>query len=74
MAKAREMFSTAQLVEICLDITKWSTQKIKVSLGLDGTDRITTNEEGLAFFQFGVDGQPAGFSAARPAAAVAGHR
>jgi AhpD family alkylhydroperoxidase len=60
---AQRQFTEAELVELCLDITKWATQKIKVSLGLDGADQLPTNEAGLSFFTFGPDGLPASFGA-----------
>ena len=60
---ARRLFTEAELVELCLDITKWATQKIKVSLGADGADRLPRNEAGMSFFTFGLDGLPASFGA-----------
>jgi AhpD family alkylhydroperoxidase len=60
---AKRQFTEAELVELCLDITKWATQKIKVSLGADGADQLAKNEAGLSFFAFGPDGLPASFGA-----------
>jgi alkylhydroperoxidase family enzyme len=60
---AIRLFTEAELVELCLDITKWATQKIKVSLGADGADRLPKNEAGMSFFTFGLDGLPASSSA-----------
>ena len=60
---ARRLFTEAELVELCLDITKWATQKIKVSLGADSADRLPKNEAGMSFFTFGLDGLPASFGA-----------
>ncbi len=31
-------FTVGELAELCLDVTKWSTQKINVALGLDAAD------------------------------------
>jgi alkylhydroperoxidase family enzyme len=62
VATARSVFSDEQLAELCLDITKWSTQKIHVSLGTDGADALPTNEQGVSFFTFGADGKVAEFS------------
>jgi alkylhydroperoxidase family enzyme len=59
---ARANFSTAQLAEMCLDITKWSTQKIHVALGTDGADAVPKNEQGLSFFGFDDFGQVTGYS------------
>jgi alkylhydroperoxidase family enzyme len=61
--QARSVFSPEELAELCLDITKWSTQKIHVSLGTDGADALPKNDQGLSFFNFSEDGQVAGFSA-----------
>lgn len=36
VADARSTFSDAQLAEWCLDVTKWSRQKVYVALGTDG--------------------------------------
>ena len=59
---ARTNYSPAQLAELCLDITKWSTQKIHVALGTDGADAIPKNEQGLSFFGFDDLGQVTGYS------------
>jgi alkylhydroperoxidase family enzyme len=59
---ARANYSTAQLAELCLDITKWSTQKIHVALGTDGADAVPKNEQGLSFFGFDDLGQVTGYS------------
>lgn len=55
-AQARAYFTDAELAEILVDITKWSTQKIHVTLGTDGADRLPINEDGVAYFAFGPDG------------------
>ncbi|CAM5401603.1 putative protein [Streptomyces alboniger] len=76
VGQARAAFSPEELAELCLDITKWSTQKIYVSLGTDAADALPKNEEGVSFFGFGEDGSVAGFSAtpeqAGPASSLAG--
>ena len=58
---ARATFSPEQLAELCLDITKWSTQKIHVALGTDGTDGLPINEDGVVLFGFQDDGRVAGY-------------
>jgi alkylhydroperoxidase family enzyme len=68
---ARRAFTTEQLVELCLDITKWSTQKVYVSLGLDGAERLPTNADGVSFFSFSDSGAVAGYTAEAPAPADA---
>ncbi len=47
--------------ELCLDITKWSTQKINVALRTYGADRLPTNKAGVSFFGFDDAGRVAGF-------------
>lgn len=63
VAQAHEYFSDAELAEILVDITKWSTQKIHVTLGTDGADHLPTDERGVAYFAFGDDGKVARISA-----------
>jgi len=58
---ARATFSPEQLAELCLDITKWSTQKIHVALGTDGADGLPINEDGVVLFGFQDDGRVAGY-------------
>ncbi len=60
---ARSTFSPPQLAELLLDITKWSTQKIHVSLGTDSAEALPKNEQGLSFFGFDDSGRPSRFSA-----------
>ena len=62
VAQAREVFTDAELAELLVDITKWSTQKIHVALGTDGIDRLEVNSDGVVYFGFGEDGRVAGFS------------
>ncbi|WP_409332153.1 carboxymuconolactone decarboxylase family protein [Trujillonella humicola] len=52
-----------ELAELCLDVTKWSTQKVHVALGTDGAERLPLNEQGVSFFSFDEAGRVAGFSA-----------
>ena len=58
-------YRPAEIVELALDIMKFSTQKILVSLGLDIPPE-QTDELGVAYFDFGPDGRPAWFSAVAP--------
>ena len=41
-----------ELASLGLDITKWSTQKIKVALDTDGADRLVTDADGVVLFGF----------------------
>lgn len=50
--QAHEHFTDAELSELLLDITKWSTQKIHVTLGTDGTDRVPLDDDGIALLSF----------------------
>lgn len=54
--QAHEHFTDAELSELLLDITKWSTQKIHVTLGTDGTDRVPIDEDGIALLAFDESG------------------
>lgn len=56
VAQAHAQFSDEELAELLLDITKWSTQKIHVTLGTDGADHLPVNDAGVAYFAFGDDG------------------
>src|SRR5829696_350825 len=60
---ARTLLGEEALAELCLDVSKWSTQKVKVALGTDGADLLPVNEEGVSFFRFHDRGRVAGFSA-----------
>jgi hypothetical protein len=60
--QARTTFSEEQLVELLLDITKWSTQKVNVATGTDGIDALPLNDEGIAFLTFATDGSTRPFS------------
>jgi len=59
--QARASFGPAELASLGLDITKWSTQKIKVALGTDGADRLVTDADGVALFGFDSGGQATGY-------------
>ncbi|MEZ5256233.1 MAG: carboxymuconolactone decarboxylase family protein, partial [Ilumatobacteraceae bacterium] len=50
--QACELYSEEQVAELLLDVSKWSTQKINVSLGTDGLGDLEVNEDGVAFFGF----------------------
>lgn len=59
VAQAHEHFTDAELAELLVDITKWSTQKIHVTLGTDGTERIPLDEAGIALLSFDEHGSAA---------------
>jgi AhpD family alkylhydroperoxidase len=59
--QARASFEPAELASLCLDITKWSTQKIHVALGTDGAERLETDDEGVAVFGFDGTGRATGY-------------
>lgn len=61
VGQARTWFGSAELASLSLDITKWSTQKIKVALGTDDADRLVIDADGVALFGFDADGQVTGF-------------
>lgn len=63
VAQVKEHFSDAEIAELLVDITKWSTQKIHVTLGTDGTERLPLNERGVAYFGFDEDGRVSTVSA-----------
>ena len=52
--QAREHFSDAELVELTLDVMKWSYQKVAVALGTDA--EVTPGR--LTDLRFGSDGRP----------------
>jgi alkylhydroperoxidase family enzyme len=62
-AGARALLTPDELAELCLDVSKWSTQKVHVALGTDAADRLTLDDQGVSWFRFGSDGRVAGFSA-----------
>ena len=59
--QARTAFEPAELASLCLDITKWSTQKIHVALGTDDADGLETDEDGVAMFGFDETGRATGY-------------
>jgi AhpD family alkylhydroperoxidase len=59
--QARTSFGSAERASLCLDITKWSTQKIHVALGTDGADGLETDEGGVAVFGFDETGRATGY-------------
>ena len=63
VGQAHEHYSRAEIAEILVDITKWSTQKIHVCLGTDGADRLPVNERGVSYFSFNADGKVAAITA-----------
>lgn len=62
VAAARALLTADELAELCLDVSKWSTQKVHVALGTDAADRLPVDDQGVSWFRFDVDGQVAGFS------------
>jgi len=62
ISQAHASFAPEALAELCLDITKWSTQKIYVALGTDAADELPRNEQGVSFFSFDKYGRVVGFS------------
>ena len=63
VASARALLGPEELAELCLDVSKWSTQKVHVALGTDGADRLPVDGQGVSYFRFDGDGRVAGFSA-----------
>jgi AhpD family alkylhydroperoxidase len=59
--QARTSFGPAERASLCLDIMKWSTQKIHVALGTDGADGLETDEDGVAVFGFDETGRATGY-------------
>ncbi len=55
--QAHEHFTDAELAELLLDITKWSTQKIHVTLGTDGADDLPRDASGVSYLRFDADGR-----------------
>jgi alkylhydroperoxidase family enzyme len=64
--QAHDHFTDAELAELLVDITKWSTQKIHVALGTDGADRLPVNDRGVSYLTFQEDGGVAAMSAELP--------
>ncbi len=59
VGQAHRYFTDEELAELLLDITKWSTQKIHVTLGTDGTDRLPLDDDGIALLDFDEAGAAA---------------
>lgn len=55
--QAHAQFSDDELAELLVDVTKWSTQKIHVTLGTDGADHLPVNSGGIAYFGFDESGR-----------------
>lgn len=72
VAAARTLLGDEALAELCLDVSKWSTQKVKVALGTDGADSLPLDERGVSFFRFDGQGRVAGFSADPGSAELSG--
>ena len=53
MTDAKEL----SLSELLIDITKWSTQKIHVTLGTDSAGRLAVDAAGLSYFRFDSAGR-----------------
>jgi alkylhydroperoxidase family enzyme len=60
--QAHAHLTDAELAELLVDITKWSTQKVHVTLGTDGIDRLPVGDAGVAYFGFDSGGRVAGYS------------
>lgn len=56
VAQVRAEFTESEIAELLLDITKWSTQKIHVALGTDGTERVPLDDSGIALLSFDAAG------------------
>lgn len=56
-AEAHAHFSDEELAELIVDVTKWSTQKIHVTLGTDGADHVPVDERGVAYLRFDTEGR-----------------
>jgi alkylhydroperoxidase family enzyme len=57
----RTHFTPAQVVELSLDIMKFSTQKIHVTLGVDVMPGVDVDSGAVTFFEFDGEGQPVRF-------------
>lgn len=60
----RRHFTTEQIVEMSLDIMKFSTQKIHVCLGVDVMAGVDVESGAVTYFGFDADGRPCDFRAA----------
>jgi alkylhydroperoxidase family enzyme len=57
-------YTRAQIVEITLDVMKFSTQKMHVALGLDVMDGVDVESGAVTYFEFDPAGRPVDFSPA----------
>ena len=64
--QAHAHFSADEIAELLVDVTKWSTQKIHVTLGTDGADRLPINDRGVAYFDFDDTGRVSAVTSALP--------
>lgn len=64
--QAHTHFSADEIAELLVDVTKWSTQKIHVTLGTDGADRLPVNDQGVAYFDFDATGRVSSVTSALP--------
>ncbi|HZB19852.1 MAG TPA: carboxymuconolactone decarboxylase family protein [Blastococcus sp.] len=62
-AATRAVLAPDELAELCLDVSKWSTQKVHVALGTDAPDRLPLGAQGVSWFRFDSAGRVAGYSA-----------
>jgi alkylhydroperoxidase family enzyme len=54
--RVRDVFTPAELAEICLKVTKWSGQKIHIALDTDQNDGVRASDDGFNYFAFDEDG------------------
>ncbi len=64
-------FSPAEVVELSLDIMKWSTQKIHVTLGLDLMAGVNVDSGAVILFDLDASGRPVNFASAEDEAVTA---
>lgn len=63
-ARLSRSYTVEQIVEISLDVMKFSTQKIHVTLGLDTMPGVDLESGTVTYFEFDVEGRPVNFMAA----------
>lgn len=61
-ADLNRYFTPAQIVEASLDIMKFGTQKIHVTLGVDVMSGVDVESGAVTFFEFDSDGRPVNFT------------
>lgn len=69
-ARLSRSYTVEQIVEISLDVMKFSTQKIHVTLGLDTMPGVDLESGAVTYFEFDADGRPVNFVAAVDEAAA----